>query len=103
MCCTVRSLKQLCVGYMEQTFYKSENLCSPESVLYTTEVVSAYKKLKPLLAREIFCKNMAGSDFEKFMWFLNFFGQINSIKYSKVEIACISWRVVYNIKYNFLN
>ena len=66
---SVKSLKKSCVEVIVKTYYYHGNLYCPFNKFY--DVVVAFKRLTPALARQTFCKKISarGSDFKKFLWF----------------------------------
>ena len=91
---SVKSLKKSCVEVIVKTYYYHGNLYCPFNKFY--DVVVAFKRLTPALARQTFCKKISarGSDFEKFLWFLKFVVQNINLRDCIIEANCRSFSEV---------
>ena len=100
---SAKSLKKLCVEVILKTYYYHGNLyCHFDEF---SNVVAAFRKLMPALAKQTFCKNISarGLDFEKFLWFLNFVVQNINMNGCIIEANCRNLSEVNFFGYNYLN
>ena len=99
----VRSLKQLCAEKILKTYYGELDLYSHVSNF--SDVVTAFKKLTPVLKKQTFCQKVSanGSDFERFLWYLKFVAQNFTYRCCVIEEKCCSLSDVNFVGYNYLN